>query len=482
MKKHLTVVLTMLLAFVLCFSFVGCKNDNRGMTQEKWEAAFEKSGTFYNRTESTEMLLSIDLKYNGESVTDETDLGEGMTGADLFEALDIEGLGTMGMQMNYLYDVDNGKVNAVSTTIFGDQSESRTEFYRLDGAKIVNSYKYSDAYKYIYGPYKDADTAKGLLVKLSDVKGTLSGLKLTTEDGEPLSVVKDFDKLTFSNGAYGAKVSMDLSMFDVPLVGNGTGKVTVTKDYVSSVKLDLKNSATLESLFPGEEVPAGVTFEVALNAEIKVTNVGNTTVSDDGIVDATENNTYENPVVTTAEQFENMFPKVEDGFKLELYDHSSDSFAYYNFEIKKTADGYDAYLSDGVGEDAKYYFYIVNADGIMKYERQVEDGSQNWGEPSEVSTTGTLDALIELMPNIVKKYFAKYDDGKTLPELFDKFDYENFKDLVTVLNGADGSMEVSIYFNYNGEYLSLGSIYLDDDTIYVSDYIGNLEYNRPDAE
>ena len=72
MKKKFTVVFTALLAFVICFSFVGCKRDNgNSMTQEKWEAAFEKSGTFYNRTESTEMLLSIDLKYNGESVTDE---------------------------------------------------------------------------------------------------------------------------------------------------------------------------------------------------------------------------------------------------------------------------------------------------------------------------------------------------------------------------------------------------------------------------
>ena len=492
MKKRLTVVLTMLLAFVLCFSFVGCKNDNRGMTQAKWEEAFAKSSTLTNRTETMGYAINMELKYNGATITAETDLGNGMTGADLFEALDIEEANSMDVKAEFFIDSKNGKANAVSSMAFGAYNSTQTEYYRVNGEKLEYSYSYGEdsAYKEVYGPYKDAATAQSVLVSLSNLQENIGNMNIATEDGKTLNILKDYNKFSYSKGVYSAKVAMDMDNFELPGKGKGTVTVKLNDGYVSDVKLTLNNSMSIKDALDDEDIPEGVTIpdgitmEMTVVAGAGVTNVGNTVVSDEGLVEAPEENTEEYAVVNSETQFKAMFPSLEDGIQLEYSVYNEDDEGTnYTVEVRKTANGYEAYVRMSSNGENQSYFYIATESGIAKYEGKYEDGIfQEWGEPTQLTGSGTLEALSALLPETAQYYFATYDGGKTISELFDKFGYVEPDVLGANFKSGNKTVKVKIDFSYSGSDIKLYRISFDNVRVYVYGNIGNLEHNRPDAE
>ena len=491
MKKRIATILSALLALVLSFSFVGCKRDNsNGMTQEKWEAAFAKSGTLTNRTEKMGYTISIDLKQNGKSITKETDLGNDMTGEDLFELLEIESLGTMmEVHNDFLIDAENGKANNVASSSSGGREYSQTEYYRVKGEKIEKSYSYGggSTYKDVYGPYKDAATAKGVLVKLSDMGENIAAMNVQTEDGKSLNVVKDFSKFTFSKGEYNVKLSMEMTSFGFDGKGSGTATVKLTGDYVSSVKFVLTQSVPLEDTLDEDDIPDGVTIpegitvEVNMTAEAGLASVGSTVVSDEGIPEVSEDDTDEYAVITTEEQFKGLFTDLHDGIQFSYYDESTGVEIQYTVELRQTDNGYEAYVRDWADSVEHSYFYIADADGIKKYEGEYESGMfQGWGEATELS--GGFDELVALLPELAKYYFAKYEGGKTLPELYEKFEYVDFDTLGAVLKCGDKTVKVKVEFSEYGDEFSINRLYFNGTRTYVYHYVHDLDRNRPDAE
>ncbi|MCH5157884.1 MAG: hypothetical protein J1F33_01680 [Clostridiales bacterium] len=474
MKRRLIMALSVLLALVMGLSLVGCQDANKpdpsekpaAMTQEKWEAAFDKSASFANRTETTKMEVSMSLAYNGAPVEADTDLGGGLKGETLLEGMKGM-LMTMSTEEVHLIDADNGKVNVVSHAVQGTSKNDEKEFYRLNGAKIerTETYEDDDPDKTVYGPYADEATAKKVLLGITSIKNEISNSTLTDKEGKPFNIVKNFDKLTYKNGVYTAEVGMDM---DMPVLLTGVGTVKITDDYVSSLKMNIDSSVSFGDIQEG--MPEGLTLEVSLVGELSVTDIGKTVVTDDGLEEVDEDDIDEVPVIASKEEFEALFRSVEDGVSFSV----SDDDYYYTVEVKQTEEGYDSIVFKNSYEnnDSTYTYYIVTENGIDEYEGIYEDNYfTGWKEPEKVSSSGTLDALLALLPSQVNYYFATYNDGKTIPELFSEFNYYDLEYLIADLTGKDKNVSVRVSYYYDSYYESftLSSLRFDNkDSLSVS--------------
>ena len=482
MKKRFTTILALVLSLILCLSLFGCADKSKpggggsDMTQKKWEAAFAKSDSFANRTVTFDLSMTVTLMYNGSPVTENTKIGDSMTGAELL-AIAGSMLGTSDEKEKYLVDTDNGKVNIVKQKINGSRERTDLTFYRLNGAKIEETdYRVSDepyVDKYVYGPYNDATIAKSLLSDDASLTQRLDILKITDKNGQPLDIVKSSKKFTYSKGSYNTDLSVTME-FPVPL--SGKGKVKVTDDYISSLEMNVKGNMDMSEY----SFPRGVALDISAKGELKIFDVGTTAVNDEGLLPAEEENTYKLTAITTEEQFKSIFRNLEDGIGFEFYDRNAGT--NYTVELKQTASGYNAYVrEDMYDSDAqefiyKHYYYIVTAGGIQKYEGKSENiDLDGWKEPTKISDTSTLDALCAYFPAVVGDYFAAYDDGKTVSELYSKFRFVGFTSFGAQLKNGTKTVNVVVYFNNNGDRFYLDRILFDDghiDSIISTYYLG----------
>ena len=504
MKKRLTIVLALVLSLVLGLSLVACNGNGNGsgngggggggstpgITQAEWEAAFDKADTFPNRTVESKLKMAMSLAYNGAPVTEETDFGNGLTGEMLLPMIAPMLISTE-MGSTALIDSENGKANVLEKSIQRTSEYNYNYFYRANGSKLEETEVYSrqpigdiesnesntskNVYKYIYGPYKDAATVKGILVGMSSFDENLEMMDFTDKDGQPFDIKKDLNKFTYANNAYSAEVKAEAD----GLVMNGTGTIVLTDGYVSSIKMTVNQAFSFDEIMGGgsesdapsaqseeggegeeggvPDLPEGLELVVNAGAEIVVKNVGTTTVTDTGLETAEEKNTWEYPVITTAEEFAGLFAALEgdDGIRIR---YDEDDYSEVEVQIKKTATGYNAYVEERTLDEhydltsRKEFFYVVSASGIQKYEGKYAAGGYEligWKEPTTVSQTGTLAALAPLLPKAAGYLLATYNDGKTLSELFSKFAYVGPEELSAKLTTGTETIKVLVEFSYD---------------------------------
>ncbi|MCH5166081.1 MAG: hypothetical protein J1G01_06740 [Clostridiales bacterium] len=492
MKKRLTAAIAASMSLVLGLSLIGCNDDSdpddiktEGVTAAQWKAAFEKSDSFDNRTLTLGYTSVTKLFYNGEELTESTILGDGMTGADILEYAS-ERLGESSDKTDYLWDGESSKLNIVSTYTYSGGSGGNIDFYRINGANIEMSY-FSDHWnndeyesipeKRIYGPYKDAATAKALLFRTASLKDNLKDMEMLDKDGKPFNLINDYHKITYKNGAYTVEMSIEGDMSPMPVVGIGT--VTLTDDYVSSIEFD--GEVTVDAAEFG--MPEGMTMEISVVANIGITDIDTTVVSDDGMAIATEDNTYHSAVVATESQFKSLFPSLDGGVAFRI-NNRRENIEYW-VELKATADNeYKAYVQKNVWDPATerttyiHTYYIASASGIQKYEGQNEYYFGSWGEPINVSSSGTFEALVALMPPEIVAYFATYDDGKTIADLYSMFEYSYFDTLSANLKKGNTTVEVTVRFFDNGGNFLYTDITIGDkeiDSIGVAENIDKID-------
>ena len=475
MKKRYTSGVALAMSTVLGLSLIACGDNGRDgggdptMTREKWVAAFEKADALSNRTFTTSVDMAMKLTYNGEEVTETTDIG-GIPGSTLLTMMGSQ-LGEHSLVEQYFIDAENGKVNYFSYE--GDEVDA-FRFYRLKGTKVEYTRVYpadkddpddeTQVYKEIYGPYADAATIKNMLKQVTGYMENLSYYQFTYKNGDVVDFINDYNKFTYANGAYSADLCMSMHGLDF----EGKGTMTMTDDYISSVKY----VATCSMDMSESGLPEGLLLESALTAELKLTAVGTTAVSDTDLVEPDdENDIQEYSVISTEAQFAALFPDLNDGVRFSFY--GDDEYTNYSVEIKKTETGYNAYVMEREYNDdweiiaQKAYYYVVSASGIQKYEGEFSDESlAGWKAPTNASSTGTLDALLALLPAKASNYFATYNDGKTIAELYSEFKYVDTMSLAATLTSGSKTVKVNISFYHNGSSFSLNRFELGDAYFY----------------
>ena len=499
-------ILSLVLALVMGLSLLACGNDGdkgsggddkgpggNSMTQEKWQAAFDKSDTFPNRTVIRSYDMGMRLMYNGAEVTETTDFGGDMTGKDL---LDMFGpmLDSSVETEKYLIDAENGKLNGVEERRYSFGVRTYLSFCRMNDKKLERTYirNFNEKYvhKEIYGPYSDAATIKKILVNSISLKQNAAEFEFTDKNGQPLDILKDYQKFTYKNGVY----SIDMGIaneFPKPLYG--TGSIKMTDDYVSEIKMDIKAELNMDEAIgidEGEDegegdmdsLPEGVAIEMYLKSGITVTDVGTTAVTDTGLEEADEENTAEYPVITAEEQFKSLFGNIEDGIGFQFDDNNGTNCIV---EIRKTSDGYDAYVEERTYNDDtdktefKSYYYIAKTGaGIQKYVGEYEGSTLvGWGAPTKASDTATLAALCAFFPTPISDYLATYDNDKPISELYSMFEYIRPTTLSAVLTNANKTVTVQITFG-GEENLYIEDLQLNNKNLWAGS-LNNLEYYHP---
>lgn len=537
MKKFVTAIVSLVLAGSMAFGLAACNDkggnggDNSGgnnggdgngggltgeQVAETLQNAIDATLALPNYTLTESMQASMSVKYNGEVINAETELGmvtigEGETAMSMPLTGDMLLDGIFDMDEGELvldetttskYDFTNGKIAASDSywDYEADESVDYISYMEVEGATIniyEKSMDYSthDVYnkKTEYVGYADNATAKEVLRK--SYKTELNSILFDAEykgtgenserEGNLLDLL-DLFKAEVDGKTYSAKLkSQDELPIDVEIkltVENGrltgfNGGVDGDIDFVEYFN-SMVGESTGMSIVLNDETDK-LTIDVEMNESVELSAIGSTTISipsEDKVVD--DNNVNTQRVLSNKSLYEKMFADrvaVDGTVSLNMdkynYDDDTDTSENTSFTvtvneqlgIAKVKESYRKYVDgDRVEETTTTKLYWASDDGMKIYTAEHNDGGyfQGWSEEvvTEAISGSKSEALIAKLPAEIQVYFNL--NGRPMAEQFELFEITDYTDLTTeiTVNGK----KVPIKINYS---------YYADDEIYLNGYV-----------
>ena len=280
----------------------------------------------------------VTLSYEDEIITENTDLGGGMTGAQLIAML-LEGLTgdttfanpfTMdGGVVNYYVDYAGGKVKAEMSEPYSDSVDY--EYYELDGATINKYYmagpdasKHSEKVSSV--GHASAAAAKAALINhISFVE--LQGNSLETMVSTKVKGIGAYsykqgtlrelsDLFSYDEASKTYSATVDASVSVGPDYSECSVAITVDGGKVTKLAMAVSGNSMLEEMFRG--LPDGVTFDAKMVNTVAYSDFGSVSVDIPAeYKTVTDENTIVLPVITASDWEEMLADYATSKFALE---------------------------------------------------------------------------------------------------------------------------------------------------------------------
>lgn len=522
MKKFVTAVASFVLAGTMTFGFAACNNNGNnnsggntpgGLTGEQvaetLQTAIDATLALPNFTVTDSMQSLMAIKYNGEVVDAETEIGTisagemsmPFTGAFILNMFGMEeGEETTDDTDVYKYDFTNGKVAEYDEyrDYKNDEWVGYTKYTEVEGTAINLYGKQMDYSTYEvyntkteYVGYADNATAKQVLHDSYEIdfanmfNAKYTGVGENSEREGTLSELLDLFIPESDGKTYGIKLTPTNEIpieADLKLIVEG-GKLTGIS---AAVDGDIDLMEFLGEMGEAEGVSIALNndtdtlaVKVKMDSTVDISAIGSTSVGtipeEDKTVD--EEHVYSQTVLSDEAIYQNMFEKVvsEEGsiglsIESRTYDYDTHTSEWTSvtvtvneqLNVAKVTEKYTKYV-DGYreAETVATKLYWASDDGMKIYTAEYNSGNyfQGWSDAETEAISGSKnEAIIAKLPAEAQLYFNF--NGKPMAEQFDQFKITNFTNLIAdaTVNGEKVPVRIDyVYYsdgeiNFNGYY------------------------------
>lgn len=527
MKKFIMAILSLVLAGSMVFGIAACSNNSGpnnggggpGLTAEqKWAKMFEDVETLDNATFTVAQNSSMDLKYNGEYVTEDT----------VFE--DEEVRLTMQMLLTYMMGGENPSVYertqgakvdyANGKAEMFDNDYSRGDTYIVDGTTVKEHYwtEYFDSdgnhngegyyTTTIYKGYSSNEMAKEALksglgiFEYSMLYDLFAPAGTEEEDLEEAAgtLAELYNEFSFDSAT--DKYTADLYYLNMGI--DMTIEITVKDGYLSTVSASkdmdmsfadyMKMSGEFE--WTDEEYEeakikyAGITMLVSMSSVNTISDIGTTVVTVPTDIEELESSSKEVYVLNET-TYKSMFNGLlgNEGTVSLMISNYNDGVSTridvnYNAElnIAKITNSTDDYENDIHQRQTKLYW--ATDDGMKIYTAQYEVSEYGYLEfkgwsnkvESQSITGDKTAALLALLPAEMQYYFNF--NGKPMAEQFSLFELVGYNDYEAIITVDGKEVKIKLEYGYDETagrvYFNGYNIRRDGEYTYVSLGTGNL--------
>ena len=534
MKKFISAIVSLVLAGSMTLGLAACGGNNQGGNDENGDGgnggnngqtgeetaeilqnAIDATLALPNYTLTEIMQASMSLKYNGEALKPEDELGTVSMGeGDGATTMPITGaliLNMFGMEESeelydeittFKYDFINGKV-AKDDSYYDYEAGGQVDYIKyveVEGTTI-NFYEKNSVYntKTEYVGYADNATAKKVLQNSYDMElnnifdAEFKGVGENSEREGTILELLDLFTAESDGKTYSAKLK---SLYEMPF--ELEYKLTVEDGKMIGFNLSYDGEIDFVEYL---ESMGGEGLSVSLNNDtdkitvasgavegMEITNIGSTSISipaEDKVVD--KDNVHTEMVLSDKALYEKMFAdKLSDEGTVSLrmskseYDNdtkTSESTSVTvtvneQLNIAKVKKNYRKYVDgDRVEDTVGTTLYWATDDGMKIYTAEYNGGNyfDGWSEEviTEAISGSKFDALIAKLPQEMQVYFNL--NGKRMAEQFNQLKIVNYTKLATEVTVNGKKVPVQINYDYYSDgVVNLNDYYYGDVSVSVS--------------
>lgn len=497
MKKFITAIVSLVLAGTMTVGLVACGNktnpdDNKDDTNsnqpddnnnegdgngdgnqeqdgasEEWAELFNDLYELDNYTYIAQNNITAGLKYNGEYITAETEIGNQFLAQSVSALLSEFGLDEANPTVTE--ETSTTKVDLTHGIIESPSSydDSKNDYSIVEGTTVKeygwrNSSDEEGFYEYIYSGYASNEQAiervrenrNPFRFLLSEqLRGTGEYADVTGTIGE-LYEIFEYDEAT---GVYSATIAED------PLNPESEGflmSVKVENGVINSFNLEMETEMNI-----AEEmgIPAlnGLTYVMVISSGAEISEIGTTQITVPADLDEQVLYVSNSYAIPDEAAYKSMF--YDSGYFGDestirmIVDsapigNNTSTTAEYNVAQNILRITTTVWSEDWGSETISSKLYWATDEGLKVYTAIYDDNSYSkiigWSEPETEAITGDKDAaLFAKLPAEMQIYFNL--NGKPMAEQFGEFILSGYNNYYTCMNLEGTDYRVFLDYKYN---------------------------------